>query len=157
MARCRAVKWLVVLLAACGAASHGRIGYVITAKDDTPSGRAALAHAIGAGDDTSGDGFVIRLDDAGRARVAAMPAVAAVAPLAAAAKHGALPATGEVHARIDLYEDASAAEADAVAAWIGAHGGAIAARGATWIDATLAASALGEIAELASVRWVEGH
>ena len=154
------MKWwliLVVAAGACGAPSLARIGYVVTAKDDTPAGRAALGAAIGAGDDTSGDGFVVRLDDAGRARVAAMPAVAAVAPLAAADKHGALPAAGTVRARIDLYADASASEVDAVAAWVGAHGGVVSARGATWIDATIAAAVAAQAAELASVRWVEGR
>jgi hypothetical protein len=160
MARSRVVKaWTItaIVACACGAAPHGRVAYVVTAKDDTPSGRAALGAQLGAGDDTSGDGFVVRLDDAARARVAAMPAVAAVAPLPASAKRGALPAAGALAVRIDLYADAAPAEVDAVAAWVASHGGAVAARGATWLDATLPAAAAADAAELAEVRWIDAR
>jgi hypothetical protein len=97
------------------------------------------------------------MDDAERARVAAMPAVGSIAPLAPADKLGALPPAGTIHARIDLYGDANPAEVDAIAAWIGAHGGAVSARGATWIDASLAVDAAAQAAQLATVRWVEGR
>jgi hypothetical protein len=155
---------LVVVLAACGAAPHARTGspartgYVVTPKDDTPDGRAALGRALGA-DDPQGDGFVIRLDDAGRARVAAMPAVATVVPLAAAAKLGKLPSAGRVDVRVDLYDDATDADRDAVAAWITAHGGAVASRGAptpaSTIDATIDAGVTSALAAQDAVRWIE--
>jgi hypothetical protein len=149
---------VIFAVSACGAGAGAgvRVGYVVTAKDDTPAGRTALGAALGAGDDVVGDGFVVRLDDAGRARVAAMPAVAAIAPLAVRDKVGALPA-GVVRAHIDLYDDATAAEADAVAAWVTAHGGAIGARGATWIEAKVAAEVATAAAALAAVRWVEAR
>ena len=146
-----------LIIPACGGSPHGRIAYVVTAKDDTPAGRAALGAQLGTGDDTVGDGFVVRLDEAARARVAAMPAVAAIAPLPAAAKHGALPASGTAAVRIDLFADASSAEVDAVAAWVAAHGGAVAARGPAWLDATLPADAAAAAAQLAEVRWIEAR
>ena len=146
---------LALLLVACGAASHGRTGYVVTAKDDTPAGRAALGRAIGATDDVAGDGVVVRLDDAGRARIAAMSAVAAVVPLAAAAKLGNLPSGGRVDVRIDLYEDADAAEVDAVALWIASHGGSVTSRGVRTIDATIDRATAADAASLAAVRWIE--
>jgi hypothetical protein len=157
MAAMKGLGIAAVLACACGAAPRGRAAYVVTAKDDTPAGRAALGAQLGAGDDTLGDGFVVRLDDAARARVAAMASVASVAPLPAAAKHGALPAGGSLAVRIDLYADASASEVDAVAAWVTAHGGSVAARGGTWLDATLPAASAAGAAELAAVRWIEAR
>jgi hypothetical protein len=147
--------WIALVLIACGAPARGRIGYVVTATDDTPSGRAAVGRAIGAGDDVSGDGFVMRLDDAGRARVAATAGVAAVRPIAADEKLGKLPDTSPVSVRIDLYDDATPAELDAVAAWIAAHGGSVGAKAARSIDATIATSMLHALAETAEVRWIE--
>jgi hypothetical protein len=153
----KGLLFAAVLASACGAAPHGRIAYVVTAKDDTPAGRAALGAQLGAGDDTVGDGFVVRLDDAARARVAANPVVGSVAPLPAAAKHGALPAAGIADVRVDLYADANPTEVDGVAAWVGSHGGSIAARGATWLDVMLPVTSLAGAAELAAVRWIEAR
>jgi hypothetical protein len=153
---------MFVFLAACGAAAapSGRVAYVVTAKDDSAAARArlhaALVIAAAAADDVLGDGFVVRLDGAARARIAALAEVGAIVPLPIDARLGPLPAgAGVVH--VDLFDDATAAEGEAIAAWIGAHGGAVRARGATWIDATLAPAAARELAAQASVRWIEAR
>jgi hypothetical protein len=137
-----------------------RGAYVVTARDDTPAGRRALRDALArevgpaAAGDAGAGGLVVRLDPGARQRVAALAAVGAVTPLPPTARRGPIASAA---IRIDLFGDATPAEADAVAAWIGARGGTVTTRGATWLDADLGAAAAAEAARLGPVRWVEGH
>jgi hypothetical protein len=165
---------VMMMLAACGAGAgaSGRVAYVIRAHGDSADARQqlhdALVRAIGApADDVSGDGFVVRLDDGARARIAALAEVGAIVPLAPAARLGAIGAAsattgattagsaGATIVRVDLFDDASADEGAAVAAWIAAHGGSVVTRAPTALVARLDRSSAIAAASLPAVRWVE--
>ena len=71
--------------------------------------------------------------------------------MAAAARAGG----AAIDVRIDLFADASADEAAAVAAWIGWRGGTVGWRGPTALTATLPADQIGPASRLSPIRWVE--
>jgi hypothetical protein len=132
-----------------------RGAYYVVARDDSPAGRRAL-HAMLAAlgpVDATGRGFVIRLDEDAWARVAGAPEVGSAAPLVAAARRGPI-GTGQVAVAIDLFDDATPAEVDAVATWLTARGATIAGRTTTAITATVSAEIAVEAARLGPVRWV---
>lgn len=124
----------------------------------TPDERRALAAAIEAGDDVIGeDGYVVRLDAAAAAALAARAGVVAVTPLQPRDRLGLVVdrATELPEVRIELFADASAAEVDAVAAWIAWRGGRVLWRGRTALRARVPLEARTEASRLSVVRWIE--
>ncbi len=120
--------------------------------------RATLEAAHG--DDLVGDdGHVARLTAAERDLLAARPEVLAVSPLAPGDRRPEdrppASAGGAVELRIDLFADASADEAAAIAAWIAWKGGAVHWQGPTALTATLPVESIVAASRLSPVRWVE--
>ncbi len=129
-----------------------------------PEGDAARAEleALSGGDLVGDDGHVVRLSAAAQAALVGRPGVRAVSPLQpaerrppAASSLAASATAASVAVRIDLFADASADEAAAVAAWITARGGVIGWRGPTALAAELPRAAIAAAARLSPVRWVE--
>jgi hypothetical protein len=133
--------------------------WIVTAREDSPDGRARLAGALADRDDVLGDGFVAWLTNERAAWWRRHPEVAAVVPLQPADRIApaiaAAPAADTVAVRVDLADAASDAQRDAVVAWLAARGGRAAPAGTRTLDVELPARIARELAALGPVRWVE--
>lgn len=139
-----------------------RGAYVVRLAAGPAGARARAALEAAHGDDVVGDdGHVARLTAAERDLLAARPEVLAVSPLApgdrrARVASAATPSSAaRTEVRIDLFADASADEAAAVAAWIAWKGGVVHWQGPTALTAELPADAIVAASRLSPVRWVE--
>lgn len=138
-------------------------GAYVVVLEPGPAGDAVRARLRAGGDaDAVGDdGEVRRLTAAEHEALITTAGVRAIPVLQpserrsavtmAAARAGGAP----VDVRIDLFYDASADEAAAVAAWIAWRGGTVGWRGPTALTATLPADQIGPASRLSPVRWVE--
>lgn len=135
-----------------------RGAYVVHVAPGPAGARTRAALEAAHGDDVLGDdGLVARLTAAERDELATHAEVLAVTPLAPIDRRAMVgsAATGAVEVRIDLFADARADEAAAVAAWIAWKGGTVHWQGPTALTATLPAVAIVAASRLSPVRWVE--
>jgi hypothetical protein len=169
----RQLPWVLAVAALCAGCPRAAPGPAAAAAAPEPYGieveRGAGGDAVRAelvaraGDDVVGDGgHVLRLTGGERARMAAAAGVIAVRPLTAEERRApglverAAAADGAaLDVRVDLFVDASAAEAEAVAGWIAASNGAVRWRGPRALTAAVPAAAIEGLARLSPVRWVE--
>lgn len=138
-------------------APDDRGAYVVRLAGDAGA-RRALAAALGAGDDVVGDdGYVVRLDAAAAAAVAARAGVIAVEPLQPRDRIGVVVerTVDQAEVRIELFADAAPDEVEAVAAWIAWRGGTVAWRGRAALRARMPLEARTDAARLSVVRWIE--
>lgn len=159
-------EWLTVPGAERGLYAYGssiaeyahddRGGYVVVVSPEAGGDAARAEIAARAGDDVLGDdAYVMRMTARERDALRARAGVVGVVPLQPGDRSTSRAGLDGRDVRIDLFDDASADEVAAVAAWIAWRGGAVRWRGPRSLVASLPTGAIADAARLSPVRWVE--